>query len=664
MSFLTHPQVAKDYEAYFIKLAGMFQLLGHALPRIQTYERLFPAHGPLSDSLLSIYLQIIQLLISFRKVFEKSTFKVIGRILWKSVDQTFDECILRINELSDQIERQANLAHMVEEANARAELNELKIRLEKNESLRGKSLQVCECTQFSLTKLEALRDASRWLAARQCHEEKGSISILEGTCEWMLSRPEVARWISDPNLQQFWLIGPPGCGKSSLYTKLVDHLALDQGKDCTYFLFCGADRERVTCSALLRSWASQLSKLSEDAKRILSDAFENSDKQEATEIEVEQLFFSILEVSPSVILTVDALDECTEQKRVEDIITKISLSHKVLVTTRRFGWERENEKISQNRHILFEIQPEMTKGDINMYISSSIKRAGHNDPKMASLILQKLSLSNGMFLWVRLMMENIEEQTTEAEVLHCLRDSELPAGLFEYYDLMMDRINKLPKSRRLLALKVFFWIDVARRPLGATEISDLLAVLPSQDNIKGFDRSRCLSGNPRKAITSACGSLVSVRGTSGRLYPTHFTVTEYIRKYLKTNDVLNEITGFYDSRQLKTSDSLAAAVCIRYLSLETTGDFTVSTSRSLAEKYLRLRLLASEPDILGYTATSWQYHLKKCHAAEDQPPLSGLIDELLHTNQRKLNFIGMVYAISRVNEAFEEIEPRAPMRHP
>jgi len=106
------------------------------------------------------------------------------------------------------------------------------------------------------------------LNVRQCDEERNSIEHLQGTCEWILNQPELQHLIEDDDTSLFWLYGAPGCGKSFLYAKILDHLDATSHMKCAYFFFCGADGDRVTTSALLRSWIFQLAKLFPDAKKL------------------------------------------------------------------------------------------------------------------------------------------------------------------------------------------------------------------------------------------------------------------------------------------------------------------------------------------------------------------------------------------------------------
>jgi len=47
---------------------------------------------------------------------------------------------------------------------------------------------------------------------------------VDGTCEWILDRPEYRSWLSNPDIQLLRLVGEPGIGKSMISSFLVEEL--------------------------------------------------------------------------------------------------------------------------------------------------------------------------------------------------------------------------------------------------------------------------------------------------------------------------------------------------------------------------------------------------------------------------------------------------------
>ncbi|KAK3332873.1 hypothetical protein B0T19DRAFT_457863, partial [Cercophora scortea] len=546
--------IARDFESYFSKLMEMLQQIVDAMPGFQVYEQLFQKHQTLREALATLYLEIIVFLCKAKKVFSSSSFHLFGRVLWKPFEQTFRESLGNLKRHSNVVEREAKLAHMVDEAQARLELVQVRALVESQNTQQA----------------PGLLQTKSWLDARQCHEERDELETgtLPGTCDWILERPEISSWIDQESIRLFWLRGAPGCGKSFLYGKLLDHLATKA--PLVYFMFCGADNKRVTVSSLLRSWTFQLTKIFPQAMRTVVSTMQASENCEATSKEVQGLFLSLLAGLPSCFLTVDALDECQDRIDLFRLLSRIPERFKILITSRPLPDISNHLSTNAVHQAGIEISPEMSTSDITQYISHKLRNGGQEYGKeVTDRIKNRLVGCGGMFLWVRLMLQHVQEQTSEDEVIHCL--DELPQSLSERYDDMMSRINSQPKPQRLLAHKVFFWMDVARRPLEIKELCALLAVRPSSDTKTGFEPSRRVR-DPESTIMS--------------------------------------LTAFYDVQQLKSSDSLAAAVCMRYLSLDM---ITEELCERIPESHFDVEAVSNSGvanlDALLYAATNWFHHM-------------------------------------------------------
>ena len=379
---------------------------------------------------------------------------------------------------------------------------------------------------------------------------------------------------------------------------------------CPYFFFCGADGDRATTSALLRSWIFQLAKLFPDAKKLTQNAHLASENREATVTEAKTLFLSILQALPPCYLAVDALDECIERPVLYELLQLIPKRFKVLITSRPLI-ELLNflRRSATYQHAKLEIRPEMTRLDIDQYITSTlVDLASQYEASVTAYIKEKLSRSDGMFLWVRLMLRHVQDQTNNEEIIQCLED--LPNGLSERYDCIINKINQLPEARRLLAHKLFFWITVARRPLKVKEVCAILAVKPAATWTSGFARDRRIN-DAQHTILTVCGHLITARGTHNTLYPIHFTVTEYLRRYMANEARYQEIAKHYEAQQVRSNDSLAAAVCMRYLSMRfLTGlQDTLPSNHSEALSILESDIL--DLDLLHYATTQWFQHLRR-----------------------------------------------------
>ena len=435
-----------------------------------------------------------------------------------------------------------------------------------------------------------------------CHQERAGVvdARAPGSCQWIFSQPQFSRWVDDKDVQLFWIHGPAGCGKSFLYSCLLDHL--NTRNTLVYFFFCGTDKERVDLSALLRSWTFQLITLYPEVVPFVTSFKGQYGSAESTSGETLDLFLRLLDRVPSCFLTVDALDECPDKAEFPRILERIPKRFKVLILSRETVEAQKGLRTMRENVASLKVDPQLTQVDIMQYIERTIK---NQDPpfnsQIAQKIRQRLSDCDGMFLWVRLMFEHIQQQTNDFEVLRCL--DELPNGLSETYERILGRVNNLPQPRRVLALKVMFWALRVRRPISVSELCGLLAVNMTTED---FDETRMIR-DPETTIVTVCGGLIEVRYNERVIYTPHFTITQYLKAYLERNEVLSEIMESYSAPTLKSSESLAAAVCIRYLGSNFISALQQPGSHADADNLLTH--LDRKAGLLPYAISHWFNHV-------------------------------------------------------
>lgn len=66
---------------------------------------------------------------------------------------------------------------------------------------------------------------------------------------------------------------------------------------------------------------------------------------------------------------------------------------------------------------------------------------------------------------------------------------------------------------------------------------------------------------------SVCTPLLQIKQPGSLVFAVHFTVNQYLDRYMGENHIFQKLTTYYYSSQLKSGSSLAAAVCLTYLSL-------------------------------------------------------------------------------------------------
>jgi hypothetical protein len=231
-------------------------------------------------------------------------------------------------------------------------------------------------------------------------------------------------------------------------------------------------------------------------------------------------------------VVVDALDECTERRKLLKWINEIARRKggnlHLLATSRQ---ERDIEKGLQSLGpILISLEGASVDLDIETYLDQMLRDDQNQmewnwDEEISAQV--KTSLSQGAqgmyglvypfrsrlippsrFRWVALQLDELRRCRSGYQVekqLACL-----PKDLYESYDRIVRRIDERDRKD---ARKIFHWLAFSIRPLELVELAEVVTVdFESQDE-PSFDRKRRYY-DP-KAILSVCSGFVSI--TNGKV---------------------------------------------------------------------------------------------------------------------------------------------------
>lgn len=595
--------VVHKYNDYYAKIIDTLERIGDHLPRYATFAQLLQFHAPLQNALQEAYIGMTMFFIQAKRMLSKSSVRMLFRIPLKSFDSDFAECVAQMRRFTEFVQAEAHTASII-----------LQVReTEKAELERSQA----EETRKQVSRLESLTDERRradtmlWLNARNCHDEKDSLvdTRVAATCDWILQNKNTSEWLTCPDIPLLWISGPPGCGKSYLYGRLLEYL--ESQNTTLYFLFCGGDKERTTISSLLRSWSCQLINHFPQLLPHLEILKNGKNNPVATDNEILALFRLLIGNAPETIyLTVDALDEADDGAEFfRKIAPTLPKQFKLLVTSRTPANARKDLTSVQIPLRTVEIEPRTSLSDIRKFVDIRLQTANLSCTADTLMMVRKrLATSEGMFLWVSLMLDHLAAQTCEREVLLCLL--QLPQGLSDTYDRILRQINTLPVSRRLLAHKTFFWALTVRRPVSVEEMRVLLAVQPTSPN---FDEMRLMSDvDCEPLILAVSYGLLQLRGPAKKIYFSHFTITEYLRKCILGSSIFQEVMDHYDTSSFRTNDALAAAVCMQYLCYNIFGAHLPPSNIEDATRILDTQ--DRRYALLAYAVSQWFKHFKSGEA--------------------------------------------------
>jgi hypothetical protein len=105
-----------------------------------------------------------------------------------------------------------------------------------------------------------------------------------------------------------------------------------------------------------------------------------------------------------------------------------------------------------------------------------------------------------------------------------------------------------------------------------------------------------------------------------------------------------EVAETYETQQLCSNDSLAAAVCLRYLSMQFLVALKETPISSYSDACAIFESDVLELDLLHYATTQWFEHLKQVE--EPEQLLFDLVDEFLDEERPNLDIIWRLFYFS------------------
>ncbi|KAI9731058.1 MAG: hypothetical protein M1834_005521 [Cirrosporium novae-zelandiae] len=352
---------------------------------------------------------------------------------------------------------------------------------------------------------------------------------LSGTCEWIWTNRMFMDWYTAPSLSAsdklMCICGTHGCGKSVLASFIIDRLWKNQ-LHALFFAFSGTNANQQNLDGLIRSllWQLLQTTASEKSVGILHSLMLRGRPltSELWEVFNKMAVF----VTEPVYCVVDGVDECKDaiQELIRNIFNFLNAHSNFRFIL--LGRPHAFQAVDSIRHTL-EICPALTEGDIDTVIETRIVKSKILSlPKLRDTIFKTLrEQSDGNFLWIKLMLGQLNRSLTLAEV--SMRLHNLPHDLeAAYEDFILELVERLDPSELDLARKVLAFITVSQRPLSLNEFqhlhaADAMSICPHEND--SFQDHLLLE--PRR-ILDVCGDLINI--TDGRLRLVHFSVKEFL----------------------------------------------------------------------------------------------------------------------------------------
>ncbi|THX58120.1 hypothetical protein D6D06_03221, partial [Aureobasidium pullulans] len=566
--------LAKGFSEFFDKLVTLLDHISDLMMPLQEYVK--SVHIPvIASALTTIYGDLLDICKQTSDMFlDKEgnkkvfvTWKTLLRLQWEPFEKSFGEIEARMNHHRENLLHAAGATLLsATEVHRRDREREIQQRLQKQ--------QQRETEHRDQEQVKAREEFLRWLSPHNFeHKQNETFKTKhQGTGDWLLQTEEFSNWEKATTSQLLWCHGKPGAGKSVLASHVINHLQKNQTVNQTglcfaYFSF--TDPTFHGAAPLTLALLKQLCQQRRSVPDILSKA-----KQEAREpasISSAETFVEVARSFQQIFVVIDGLDECPERQRpaildfIVDASGVTSFCTKFFVSSRREGDIHSHFNFLKSPVIVLEAG--LITPDIIKFVREEVLRRRtvselhiQEETLLEEVIHKLIEESNGMFLWVRLQLDQLCRASRKGTDYH-VKDalSHLPQDLTEMYERIFDGIAARLLGDKEIAMECFRWVLYAKESIYGDFLLPALALLGSPSATLPELESKKLAP---AYVSEACGNLLSIYKWS-KVKPIHFSVDEFLRKVL-----LNTSGGYWkDLVDRHQADFVLACRCIDLLLL-------------------------------------------------------------------------------------------------
>ncbi|CAO2651325.1 Nn.00g096220.m01.CDS01 [Neocucurbitaria sp. VM-36] len=436
---------------------------------------------------------------------------------------------------------------------------------------------------------------------------------IEGSCEWFAERNSFQEWVSSEmgdSGRIYWVSARPATGKSILSGYIINAL-MGLNLDCSFYFFRHGDREKSTVSELLRSLMFQMALTCVDVRQKLLAMVDRGirfDKEDPKTVwrKIVAPVISRLESCQTQHWILDALDECSDADVLFPMISSLddSVPIKIVITSRKTPeLVQRFSELNRNRHLPIVISEEIsfddTRADIELYLHLNQSKLHVGNEAERALFLQRiLEKSEGCFLWVRLVLDELALAWTVSQVEQILE--EVPQDMDLLYTRALEIMSRKPNSAKSIARAILMWTVCSVRPLTLPELQTALQI-DLGDEIRELEA----------AIASLCAQLIHV-DKKGRVLVVHLTARTFlVQPTLQSEFRIHEKPG-----HLRLGE-----ICLRYLCSD-----ELKPPRARRTRKRQARESQRSP-FIAYACPAFAEHLR--HATSHTAALSVLLDNFL-----------------------------------
>ncbi|TGJ87297.1 hypothetical protein E0Z10_g1488 [Xylaria hypoxylon] len=377
---------------------------------------------------------------------------------------------------------------------------------------------------------ETRKELRDWLDASDTKRTYDDLVLrrLDGTCDWILGRPEIKKWqsfaVGNPKI--LWINGPAGYGKTILCARLVEHISVTSQTYIAYFFFSSEIESRADPFVVVKSLISQLL-TQKEAFDLTREKWEATDGRTASRKDIKELFITLLQNLPPCAFVVDGLDECAAAGDISGSDHQGSLleflkffthaisnsKSQLLIMSRNDLRIKEGLSCDKSQLVELQICPKDVEADASVFSQNIVNRklSNKSETQREELTHRLVHRCESMFLAIKLLEDDLRGGKNLKQLQRAI--DQAPNKLDHIYDRNWERIQRLENSSRSRALSILRWATFAIRPLSVLEITECLLLQDAEcDEIDYEELPDSLDEVYVKTeILELCGSLIDIR---------------------------------------------------------------------------------------------------------------------------------------------------------
>jgi nucleoside phosphorylase/ankyrin repeat protein len=395
---------------------------------------------------------------------------------------------------------------------------------------------------------------------------------VRGSCSWVFEHPQYRDWLSRQRDDLLWISADPGCGKSVLAKALVDE-ELPRNFSVCYFFFKDNGHQEDVSGAL----CCLIHQLLIQAPHLVAHAIPIWEQRKGSLKHEPDALWSLFVTAATdpqagnVVCVLDALDECSAKGR-QQVISYLSQFYaksleapsrtahlKILLTSRPYLEIENGLKTSTELpaiRLAGEEECEQIKREIDIVIQWKMNALAENLglPQETKGIIESraLAMENRTYLWVNLLMEDLQYRLERGERFKIRDLDHLPMSVDAAYEKLLDRHTDSFRSRRD-ALLLLHLVVGAKRPMTVKEMDVAFNLAQeSLDRTSDYDLGNDFLDRDRftTRIRNLCGLFVTV--VDDKIYLIHQTAKDFL---LAQNPEIEVVSRPFGMNQVITGDN-------------------------------------------------------------------------------------------------------------